>query len=382
MAICEVEGCNTKACYNYEGEKKGARCKTDILPGMIDVVHPRCGIDGCKTRPYYNLPGETRGIRCSTHKPDGYVDVINRQCREEGCTKQPSQNLPGVKPGITCSEHGKKYGFQDVVNKRCGVNGCQTMPSFNFEGKKTAIRCSEHADPLMIDIKSKQCQEPGCYKNPIFNFPEETTPIYCDSHKHSGMTDVKNKKCSEEGCEKQPRFNYKGETVGVFCSTHADKKLMWDVLCIRCKSCGLFAVEKKHNYLCSYCDVNRSKVRAKKENEVKLLLEKMKIKFIHDKQISNDCCLKYRPDFLIDCGTYFLIVECDEFAHADYEKECEITRMQNISFGLGLPTRFIRYNPDKKGIKKKDKEFQLAKCIKEQMSQEYLEDTEAIYLFY
>lgn len=196
------------------------------------------------------------------------------------------------------------------------------------------------------------------------------------------MEDVKNKKCLNDNCNKQTSFNYKGEKIGIWCADHCDKKLMWDVLCIRCKSCGLFATEKRYNYLCSYCDPNRNKKRKLKEEAVKLLLEKMNINFNHDKQISNDCCLKYRPDFLIDCSTYFLIVECDEFAHKDYEQECEITRMQNISFGLGLPTRFIRYNPDKKSIKKKEKEFELAKCIREQMSQEYLQDTEAIYLFY
>jgi hypothetical protein len=30
---------------------------------------------------------------------------------------------------------------------------------------------------------------------------------------------------------------------------------------------------------------------------------------MNDKTFQNDCCLKYRPDFLFDCGSYFLILE-------------------------------------------------------------------------
>jgi hypothetical protein len=112
------------------------------------------------------------------------------------------------------------------------------------------------------------------------------------------------------------------------------------------------------------------------------LKNKNNLKFIHDKQIKNDCCLKYRPDFLFDCDTYFVILEVDEDAHESYAQECEIIRMNNITIGLGLPTLFIRYNPDKVGIKKKEKHFELLKTLKEKINLQKLHDPSPIYLFY
>ncbi len=119
-----------------------------------------------------------------------------------------------------------------------------------------------------------------------------------------------------------------------------------------------------------------------KELAIKILLENNNIKFIHDKQISNECCLKYRPDFLIDCNSYYIILEVDEDAHTQYDKDCEIIRMNNIITSIGLPTKFLRYNPDKKKISKKVKEELLIKTLKENMNKEFLEDLQPIYLFY
>ncbi len=41
-----------------------------------------------------------------------------------------------------------------------------------------------------------------------------------------------------------------------------------------------------------------------------------------------------------------MIVEVDEFAHESYVKSCESARQENIVQALGLPSIFIRYNPD------------------------------------
>lgn len=57
-------------------------------------------------------------------------------------------------------------------------------------------------------------------------------------------------------------------------------------------------------------------------------------------------------DIVYDCGTHFLVVEIDEHRHSSYNKSCEITRMKEICQAIGMPTIFIRYNPDSyKGIK-------------------------------
>ena len=100
-------------------------------------------------------------------------------------------------------------------------------------------------------------------------------------------------------------------------------------------------------------------------------------------QASRVECNKYRPDFLIDRNTYFLIVECDENAHSFYEKGCETIRMNNICYNLGLPCVFIRYNPDKKGIGKKEKEEKLLERINFYMKKELVDEGIIVeYLFY
>ena len=150
-----------------------------------------------------------------------------------------------------------------------------------------------------------------------------------------------------------------------------------------CTLCRLFGgVLKDNNYLCSYCNPNKSSRRKTKEERVKQLLSDNNLKFIYDKMITNECCLKYRPDFLFDCGNYFVILECDEDAHTQYDKDCEIIRMNNICISIGLPTKFIRYNPDKKGIKINKKEEILLKTLQNELYRESLDDLAPIYLFY
>jgi hypothetical protein len=56
--------------------------------------------------------------------------------------------------------------------------------------------------------------------------------------------------------------------------------------------------------------------------------------------------------------------------------------MNNISSGLGLSTKFIRYNPDNKEFTKKHKEKVLISTIKENLYKEFMEELLAIYLFY
>ena len=61
-------------------------------------------------------------------------------------------------------------------------------------------------------------------------------------------------------------------------------------------------------------------------------------------RVVDSSCNKRRPDFLIDAGTHFVVVECDEHQHRG--SACETRRMFEIAQALGLPTLFVRYNPD------------------------------------
>jgi hypothetical protein len=44
-------------------------------------------------------------------------------------------------------------------------------------------------------------------------------------------------------------------------------------------------------------------------------------------------------------GDRLICIECDEHQHMTYE--CDVPRMVNITQDIGLPTVFIRWNPDK-----------------------------------
>ncbi len=138
---------------------------------------------------------------------------------------------------------------------------------------------------------------------------------------------------------------------------------------------------KKNNYLCSsYCNPVKTKKQKEKENVVRDLLIKNEITFIQDKAVKNGC-LK-RPDFLIKCNKYYLIIEVDEYQHKEYDEEDEKYRMQLIKDALKLPTKFIRYNPDNKNFNWKVKRSMLIEKVNEWIHKEELVNDDPVYLFY
>jgi hypothetical protein len=340
--ICVEEACKTRASFNNEGQKGGFFCKKHKKNNMINVMNPICIEEGCRINPCFNFEGESKGLYCKTHADKEMVNVKESTCKEELCYIRPSFNFKGEKKGIFCFFH-KKEGMVNLYGKTCNKNGCKIEPCFNYEGETKGLYCKTHADKEMVNVKDPTCKEELCYIQPSFNFKGETIGLYCLSHKKKDMTDVKHK---------------------------------------RCNSCDLFRVLKENNYLCSYCAPESSKRQKTKELQIAKFLTENSIKFINNKQFQNDCCLKYRPDFLVECHTYYLIIEVDENAHRSYEKECEIIRMNNISSAIGLPVKFIRYNPDNKDYKKKEKENLLLETIKNNSKFEYIEDILPIYLFY
>ena len=150
----------------------------------------------------------------------------------------------------------------------------------------------------------------------------------------------------------------------------------------KCRSCKLFSTNKRTNYLCSYCNPLKPTRQKTKEMRVKTFLEECKYDFIHNRKCNLDgSCQTYYPDFLIDCNTFFLIIECDEDAHRSYPINCEKMRENNICYALGLPCVFIRFNPDKKKVKMKVKEKVLKSYIDYYINQESM-NNEVQYLFY
>ena len=63
-----------------------------------------------------------------------------------------------------------------------------------------------------------------------------------------------------------------------------------------------------------------------------------------DRKVAEGCSRR-RPDILIDANTHFVAVEIDELQHASYGCD-ETKRMLVIAQDCGMPTVFVRWNPD------------------------------------
>jgi hypothetical protein len=107
---------------------------------------------------------------------------------------------------------------------------------------------------------------------------------------------------------------------------------------------------------CYYCNPNiMNKVKLAKQNQVKYSLESMGLKACsYDKRLDNGTCGNERPDFVFISKdeSHYVVLEVDENQHSERAEECECTRMVNISQSLGMPTIFIRYNPDEYKVRK------------------------------
>lgn len=159
-----------------------------------------------------------------------------------------------------------------------------------------------------------------------------------------------------------------------------------NIISKKCANCGLFIVVSKP-HLCAYCSPHTSKSQRTKEFVVRQVLEEEKIDFTHNK--STGVCGNFRPDFLIDCHTHFVVVECDEDQHRHYDTDCENTRMCNIQQSLGIYTCFIRYNPDtykEHGntirVSKQERHRVLLEAIQTAMSQPRDKTMDVVYLYY
>lgn len=333
-----------------------------------------CKEVNCETRALYSTEGLSKPEYCRNHKKKDMIDVLNKRCNFINCKKYRIYGLTQSKPEY-CTDH-KLENMIKKSNKICNTENCGKSPSYNIKGK-LPLYCSEHKLKNMIDVKHKSCEEELCRRNKIYGLKNEE-PKYCRSHKKDGMVDLIHKLCEVDNCPTRPVFGTVDKNP-THCASHKSGN-MKNVVDKHCTNCSLYKVVKKNNYLCYYCQPTPRMM--KKETKVKTLLEENNLKFVHNKQFKNDCCLKYRADFLFDCNTYFVVLECDEDQHSSYDKDCELIRMNNISTGLGLPTLFIRYNPDLPGFKVKQKHKKLLETLDKYLNMEVLEDPTPIYLFY
>ena len=153
-------------------------------------------------------------------------------------------------------------------------------------------------------------------------------------------------------------------------------------------------------HLTSHFKANHTKEgiqrRKKQEERVAKALTEAGIEFEREVQVSFKCFKTdghfSRIDFVIDMGSFKILLEVDEDQHSWYDVTCETRRMADIVTasriqGVTRPLVFIRYNPhacrhDGKLIKKlkKDREAELVKRIK--TMERPRQDLSIMYMYY
>jgi hypothetical protein len=196
------------------------------------------------------------------------------------------------------------------------------------------------------------------------------------------MIFLRGRLCDYNDCNKIPCYNFIGLKNPIFCYKHKENKMINIVGSFQCKGCEMYFKKVNNLLLCYYCDENRGKGGTlSKEMIIKKLLDDNNFQYEFYNKMLPNTNLRYRPDFLFNCDTYYIIVEVDENAHTGYSKQCEIKRMNDINMEMKKPVKFIRYNPDT--IVKKDiREKKLLDTLKEELDNDYCYDLSPIYLFY
>lgn len=337
---------------------------------MIDLKHKKCNENSCNIRPSFGIDFP---MHCVRHKTNEMKDLVNKFCIHDNCRINCVFGYINEVP-LYCNKHKKENMINLYLNK-CKEPNCMTSANFGYTKYEY---CSKHKKHDMKDLVHKTCKEINCYIQPVFEYTEIE---YCNEHKKQDMINLKILRCNIDNCEIGASFGFKNDTKASFCYKHSQKNMI-NLRHIECQGCNLlFKSYENHNKYCGYCNPEKQVLRKKKELAVKKLLDKNNLtNYIYDKQVINNCCLKYRPDFLFELDTHYIILECDEDAHCGYAKECELIQMELITSSLNKPVKFIRYNPDLKGISKKNKEIELLKTMIYYLHT--LENTEPLYLFY
>lgn len=342
---CQATGCATLSTYGPPGTKERLYCSAHKRADDVDVANKRCQAPGCSTMSTYGPPGSKEKLYCKTHKRTDDVVIASKRCQVAGCTTQPVYGPPGTKGKLYCTAH-KRTDDIDLVSKRCQAPGCTTRPNYGPPGTKIGIYCAVHRQADNINVTCKRCQAPGCVTQSIYGIPG-TMPDRCHTHIEPGMIVNPRKRCDQ--CTELGIWGRARAAADRRCDTHRrpdDKNLVEG----RCASCGLESVLDKQGTCLTCGEAGKVKRQyLEKQRRAKETIEREFKVESYDKILDGGVCSKKRPDFVID-GTYRkVVVEIDEYQHKrgrEYGPDCEYRRMWDIAQALGMPTVFVRYNPD------------------------------------
>jgi ribosomal protein L37E len=219
-------------------------------------------------------------------------------------------------------------------------------PSYNTAGMKIAHFCFEHKTEGMIDVRHKICQYPACKTRANYGLPGNEIER-CKRHILDGMIIQPRRRC--ESCLELGIWGISPTCDKRRCDVHkraSDKNLIEG----NCTNCGLKAVLDKDK-ICQSCGEFGAIKRQylEKQKAVKTALQKAEIAVeSYDQVLDSGVCSKKRPDFIVNGLYRKIVIEVDEFQHTrGYGPDCEFRRMWDITQAIGMPTTFIRFNPDK-----------------------------------
>lgn len=234
-----------------------------------------------------------------------------------------------------------------------------------------------------VDAIDVICQKCECGKRAYYNFSGQKA-LFCAGCAQPGMTRNPTQRC--ESCRELALF---GKVKRHRCEKHKEED---DINFVerRCSRCGLEEVLDASN-ICKNCNpVSFPKIQHRKELRIRDILLENDFLFVHDKVANGVVCGKERPDFVFYFDGHVVVLEVDEYQHAEYQCECEQIRMINVtqSFG-GMPVLWIRYNPDayhKDGnlikVTTRQRETHLIQWLKWSRSYQPKHLGSVVYLFY
>ena len=347
----------------------------------VRTTMPRtCQIEGCKKTAKLKSNSDPVKYFCKTSDDDHsngktgltFTKLVNSPCQT--CVSLDAEDIKEATYGpmingklkrVFCKKHVTIDSITPIASKvakvrQCAFEGCQLQPSFCLPGETKRKFCKIHKPANTISkvvATNRTClyeSEDGqrCTISPLYGFAEDQKAKYCKAHRLNGMRNIIETKrgCEVEGCPIiRAVFGLPGDKKATRCKNHKTESMV-DVVTQKCNGCGLYVVNGTATKLCSYCSPVTTRQRTK-EGAIATLLQEHFPNHTFDNNQTFACDIscaikKYRPDFSLDLGFYYMIIECDEDAHRQYDDWCERKRMYEISMGLGVPVVFIRYNPD------------------------------------
>ena len=288
----------------------------------------------CSVQASYGSPTDRKVLFCKLHKAEDHIDLRSQKCQhvEKGirCSIQASFGSEKDKKKLYCCQH-KRKGDVDLKSQRCDyklTNGKQCKKQATYKGIAT-MRCGDHRLKDGKQFRSKLCS-------------------YVDPE-----TKAKCKLTANFGSEKRE-----------FCSRHksAQDEHLAGHNCQNCKVTEAHYGKNNKREYCAPCfaelfpeSVQGRIYLVKQKTIVEVLKKNFTIASV-DKIIKGGKS-KRRPDIVIDCGSFVIVIEIDELQHNNgkYNPELDEIRNNEIYEDLGCrPVVFIRFNPDKYtvGLKK------------------------------